>query len=160
MTRIAKTFFGSFGERLSTAVYADGWWFFRASDVELETETRVSHDLAAFLPESATKALRPVPKRMDLEWFRDVAPIGLQLQPDAMIESPLLLGLVACRVQDDRLKGGLVEDLAYPFLVAEHEGRLLLQFSTTGPAPEDQRRIIVAFGQRLLWQTTVHYLHV
>jgi hypothetical protein len=112
MTRIATTFFGSFGERLSTGVYADGWWFFLASDVELETETRVSHDLAAFMPESATKALRPVPKRMDLEWFRDVAPIGLQIGAELV-----RLQVVALRVEMNFLRSNSLCSIFKSFVI-------------------------------------------
>jgi hypothetical protein len=157
MTRTARTLFGSFGKRLSTAVFADDWWFFHASEVELETETRRSHDLAVFLPESATKAIRYLPKRVDLAWFREVAPIGLQLQPDVIAASPLRLGLVASRVSDNRSEGVPLEDLAYPFLAVEQEDQIALQFSTSGPEPEIQRRILVAFGQRLLWQPAAEH---
>src|SRR5689334_11181762 len=54
-------------------------------------ERRVSRDVAAFLPECAAKALRPMPERADVRWFRDVAPVGLQLPLVTVADSPLLL---------------------------------------------------------------------
>jgi len=91
MTRVARTLFGSLRKRLRTAVYADDCWLFQASDAQVEGERRVSRDVAAFLPECAAKALRPMPERADVRWFRDVAPAGLQLPLVAVADSPLLL---------------------------------------------------------------------
>jgi hypothetical protein len=152
MTRRARTLFGSFGERLSAAVFADGWWFFRASDVELLTENRTSHEFETFLHRSATLARRALPDKTDLQWFRTVAPIGLQLDAAVLAAIPLVLGLVACRAHDDPTSNAPLLDLAYPFILLEEETRLRVQFSTTGPADEIQQQILVAFGQRLLWQ--------
>jgi hypothetical protein len=151
MTHSSTTLFGSFADRLSTPVFADGWWLFRASQVELEGDGRLSHDLSAFLPECAPKPLRPQPVLVDAAWFRTVAPIGLQLGlEDKLQDAPLLLGFVAVRVHDDRPTSPGIQDMAYPFVFAERDGRLLLQFGTVGPAPEIQRDIAAAFVQRLL----------
>jgi hypothetical protein len=158
MTRTARTLFGSFGERLSAAVFADGWWFFRASDVELLTENRTSHELETFLHRSATLG-RALPDKVDLQWFRTVAPIGLQLDAAVLAAIPLVLGLVACRVQDDPTSNAPLLDLAYPFILSEEETRLRVQFSTAGPTDEIQQQILVAFGQRLLWQPMSNRAH-
>jgi hypothetical protein len=150
MTRASRTLFGSFSKLLSAGVFANDWWLFRASEVELEGQTRVSHELVDTLAERAAELKRPSPERIDLEWFRNVAPIGLQFRVEAVEVSPFLLGFVACRVQDDRPTGGQVQDMVYPFFFAEQQGRLVQQFSAAGPALDIRRQIVVAVGQRLL----------
>ena len=150
MTRVAKVLFGSFGERLNVAVFAGDWWFFHASSVELEGESRTLLDLGDCLPESSARRSRAVPQVIDTQWFRAASPVGLQLSPGFVIESPLRLGFVATRVQDDRATGGDVVDLAYPFVLVDDAGRLCLQFSSIGPVAELRRELGVAFGERLL----------
>jgi len=151
MARVAKVLFGSFGERLSVPVFAGNWWFFLASSVELESESRISLSLADCVTESCARRFRAVPEVIDVPWFRAVSSVGLQLRRDFVVESPLRMGLVATRVQDDRATGGDMIDLAYPFILTEEAGRLCLQFSSNGPVAELQHELGVAFGERLLW---------
>ncbi len=135
-------------------MFASDGWFFHASSVELEAESRTLLDLGDCLPESSARTLRAVPEVIDSQWFRAAAPIGLQLSYAIVIASPLRMGFVASRVQDDRPTGGDFVDVAYPFLLVEAAGRLCLQFSSVGPVAELQRQLGVAFGERLLWNET------
>ena len=153
MTRDAKMLFGSFNKRLNVPVYSRSkdWWLFRASMVELEGRERIWHYLAEAMAECAAELKRPAPERIDFDWFRSVAPIGLQLDPGALEHAALPLGFVACRVQDDRPLGGPIEDIAYPFLFDLHQLHLSLVFSALGPTLDIRRQIAVAFGTRLLW---------
>jgi hypothetical protein len=152
MTRARRVLFGSFGERLSTAVFIDDWWLFRASDVKLDTEARTTFEL-----ETSLRALAPdrIPNKPDPNWFQTLAPIGLSLRPADLADSPLSLGFVASRVNSNSVVGGQSEDLAYPFILVESEARLHLEFSTTGPAEDIKRQIVRAFCHRLLWQGTI-----
>ncbi len=146
-----QTLFGSFEKRLSTPVFANDWWLFHASGVRLEGEHHTSLDLAALLPESAAKRHRPMPGRIDLEWLREVGPIGLQLRATMFDDLVFSLGLVACRVVAEGPASGGRCDIAYPLLFLEHAGRLLIQFSSEGPEPEIQRSIVCALAERLMW---------
>lgn len=152
LPRVAKTLFGTFGERLSVPVSAGDWWFFHASSVELEAASRTLLVLDDCLPDSSARSGSAVPEVIDTHWFRAAAPVGLQLGPGFVTESPLRMGFVATRVQDDRPTGGEVVDLGYPFLLVEAAGRLCLQFSSLGPVAELRRDLAVAFGERLMWR--------
>jgi len=142
MTRRPKvlTLFGSFDELLNSGRYTsrEDWWIFLASGVALEGDGRVSHDLQALLPA----------ERVDVAWFRDVAPVGLAFPRRPKVDgSPLSLGCVA-----GKGKTPTTEEVAYPFIVRESEDRMLIEFSANGPAPELQRSIVVALGDLLLWR--------
>jgi hypothetical protein len=137
---------------LNSGVFSNGGstradcWLFHAAGVELEGDGRTTHELRTFMPDGS----RPVPARIDLTWFRKVAPIGLQVPKRAVKASPLVLGFVAGMLEE-KAAGGTVE-VAYPFLVRSADDRILLEFSALGPAPEIQRQIGVAFSERLLWE--------
>lgn len=152
MTRARRILFGSFAERLSTAVFTDDWWLFRASDVKLDTEARTTFEL-----ETSLRAFAPdrIPSKLDPNWFQTVAPIGLSLRPADLADSPLSLGFVACNVIPNSVDGGQSEDLAYPFILVENRTRLHLEFSTTGPPEDITRQIVRAFCHRLLWQGAI-----
>jgi hypothetical protein len=153
------TLFGSFDKLLNSGVFSSGpigggagsrgddWWLFLASGVALEGDGRVSHDLGASLPESAKRAQahRSAPERVDVAWFRDVAPVGLSLPIKLKLRAPLSLGFVA-----GRSRNGVEE--VYPFVLRASDDQLLVEFSANGPAPEIQRDIVIVFGARLLWR--------
>jgi len=89
-----------------------------------------------------------MPAKIAPQWFREVAPIGLQIQLPG--DPSIRLGLVSSRVQDSRQSGGEIEEVAYPFLFVMVEDQLDICFSSRGPASEIQREIATAFGTRLL----------
>src|SRR5262245_7933902 len=130
MSRTSDSGFGSFRERISSAVFANGWWIFLASEVQLEGEDPLRHALEPFLPACAERLGRLAPPKFTRAWFQEAAPIGLQLQPGQCVSSPL--GFVACRVQANGR--GETEDVAYPFLVVVREEDIDLCFSRSGPA--------------------------
>jgi hypothetical protein len=151
VSRDKRIRFGSFGKLLNTPVHAcaggHDWWFFLASEVQLEGEDPVPLQLAPFLPQCLTGAVKVAPQRVDAAWFWNVAPIGLNL---SRIEGcPGQLGFVVARA--DRQTGGQIEDVAYRLLLVIGEDDLHLHFSGRGPAREVREEIAIAFGMRLLW---------
>jgi hypothetical protein len=144
--------FGSFDRgRFVDFVFssAEDWALLRVSDVLLEGNERVTHDLGTWMADSARLAGRPVPERVDAAWFREVAPMmGLEISPDAVKKTPFSLAFVAGKSL--KAPDGSYEETAYPFLVRGSGDQVLVEFSAAGPELEIRRSIVTAFGERIL----------
>jgi hypothetical protein len=149
MTRPVNVRFGSFGRVLGTAVYANGWWLAPAADVELGAGGPSWHALTDHMTACATAAVRPAPERVDAAWVLQALPVGLQLSPSEVRRTQFPMGFMASRVEEDPVADGRI-DVAYPFLLNERAGRVLLGFGISGPPASIRDTIIVAFGLRLL----------
>lgn len=136
--------FGSYDRLLGVAVHAHAWWLRHAVRVELAGGAPSWHDLSDCIAASAAAENRPDPWRVDADWARARAPVGLQLGlMQATLLTPIVLDFIAARVEGST-------SVAYPFLLREREGRLLFGFSTAGPTLSVQQDIITAVGCRLL----------
>ncbi len=132
MTR--ETRGGSFGEVLGTGVHQNEWWFLRVADVHLEGDGTSVHALC-----DANSG-----ERMDQATVRRALPIGLAMSSD----QELPVGMIATRVYvtgADRL------DVAYPFILTDDEGAVVLAFGTPGPKPSVRAEIVTACAERLAW---------
>jgi len=132
MTR--ETRGGSFGEVLGTPVHRNDWWFARVTDVHLEGVGTSVH------------ALREADsgERFDQATVKRALPVGLAMSSD----QELPVGMIATRVYvtgADRL------DVAFPFILTESDGAVVLAFGTPGPEQSVRAEIIAAFAERLTW---------
>jgi hypothetical protein len=148
MARITETRFGSFDGKLSTPVYAQGWWFFVAPTVTLDGPLRVSELLADHVVGKAPETLRPLLEvQQDACWARARLPtaFGHHQVSGSPTKSLIDLALVAVQVKEDRS-----EETSYPFLCRDEGGRTTLCFSGAGPDASTRQSIVGAFVARLL----------
>jgi hypothetical protein len=138
--------FGTFERPIGTPVYADQYWFAVASSVRLDGEAPIWTDLGEYMDVIAARVERAAPAVVSADWVREHAPLGLGISRRFKSRlNPLDLPLVAMGVEGD------ATEVAYPFLVREHNDRVMCGFSMAGPAPSIRDGIVVEMGARLLW---------
>lgn len=146
MPRPVEICFGSFGERLGTAVFANDWWLFAASTVQVD-HPHAYFDLSERLEAGVGMEAKPTLESHPRAWVEGRLPIALQV--DTTTASNWPVGLVAVRVEEVAEMGR--RDVAYPFLLTARDARVVLAFSRRGPASAVRESIIAAFLARLGW---------
>jgi hypothetical protein len=147
MTRATELRFGTFGQKLGTPVYSEGWWLCAVADVRLEGTPAASEPLTEHLGVFRPNALLPLIQRgQDACWVRACLPIAFQCDLEASYTADTLIriGFFAARVERNDA------DVAYPFLCVDQQGRTALRFSDFGPDEATRKSIGRAFWLCLL----------
>lgn len=147
MTRTAAIRFGTFGPKLGTPVYSQGWWFCVVADVFLEGIPTPSETLAEHVGSFGLKTPLPLLQQVpEACWVRACVPIAFQCNlPSSYTGDTIIrLGFFAARAEAREA------EVAYPFLCIDRHGRTALWFSSLGPDEVTRRSIGKAFWMRLL----------
>lgn len=128
MGRTTEYRFGRCGALRTTPVHKDGWWFALVDDVALDADHRTDNAL----PSREIEELMP----------RISIALGLS---NPGVARPVNIGMVAIRVESG-------SSVAYPFLLAEHDGRARLIFSSSGPDDDIKVGIANALWQRFVFR--------
>jgi hypothetical protein len=147
MTRATEIRFGTFGRKLGTPVYSEGWWLCVAADVSLEGTPGAAEPLAehigTFHPDTLLSLLQ---QGQEACWVRACLPIAFQcnLPTSYTADTLLRIGFFAARVESNG------SEVVYPFLCIDQHGRTALWFSSLGPDDATRRSIGRAFWMCLL----------
>jgi hypothetical protein len=147
MTRASEVRFGTFGRKLGTPVYSEGWWLCVVAEVLLEGGPTVSELLATHIGTFRPDTLPPLLQQgLEACWVRACLPIAFQcnLPVSYTADTLIRIGFFASRVEPNET------DVAYPFLCIDQHGRTALWFSSFGPDEATRRSIGRAFWLCLL----------
>lgn len=147
MTRTTAIRFGTFGRKLGTPVYSEGWWLCAVADVSLEGVPILSETLAEHVESFGSKTHLPLLQQgVETCWIRAYLPIAFQcnLPSSYKSDAEICLGFFAARVETNQA------DVAYPFFCIDQHGRTALWFSSFGPDEVTRRSIGRAFWMCLL----------